>query len=265
MSNKRVNKAYVRYDGTGRVIPGSLILNRFKPKVGNWSETPAYECCNDVPVPPSLRMLFSNITEVSAIIGDASNVANWNTYFDLPTYGNPFTSVIVVGNEIKLLGGSNIQVKEDLFSEGPNLGIYLLSVNDEVGAIVELLENAFGAEAGDYIGSPFLKTVYFGGLVTITGNYTFYDCGELTSFIAPNLVSINEGAIFDTCISLETIEIPSCTSLGSTVGNNLVFIDVTGNNVTLTVPSALMTCNSGNPDGDIQYLQANNTVTIVTV
>jgi hypothetical protein len=26
-----------------------------------------------------------------------------------------------------------------------------------------------------------------------------------------------------------------------------------------------MTCNIGNPDGDIQYLQANNTVTIITV
>jgi hypothetical protein len=25
-----------------------------------------------------------------------------------------------------------------------------------------------------------------------------------------------------------------------------------------------MTCNGGNPDGDIQYLQANNTVTVIT-
>jgi hypothetical protein len=50
MSNKRINKAYVRYDGSGRVIPGSLILNRFKPKVGNLSETPAYLCCNPAPV-----------------------------------------------------------------------------------------------------------------------------------------------------------------------------------------------------------------------
>jgi len=48
-SNKRSLKAYVRYDGTGRIIPGSLILNRFKPAVGNWSETPAYECCNYTP------------------------------------------------------------------------------------------------------------------------------------------------------------------------------------------------------------------------
>jgi hypothetical protein len=45
-SNKRDLKAYVRYDGTGRVVPGSLILNRFKPKVGNWKEVDAYQCCN---------------------------------------------------------------------------------------------------------------------------------------------------------------------------------------------------------------------------
>lgn len=46
MSNKRDLKAYVRYDGTNRIIPGSLILSRVKPKVGNWVEIDAYECCN---------------------------------------------------------------------------------------------------------------------------------------------------------------------------------------------------------------------------
>jgi len=44
-SNNKL-KAYVRYDGTGRVIAGSLILQRFKPKVGNWVEIDANECCN---------------------------------------------------------------------------------------------------------------------------------------------------------------------------------------------------------------------------
>ena len=44
-SNNRL-KAYVRYDGTGRVIAGSLILQRSKPKVGNWVEIDANECCN---------------------------------------------------------------------------------------------------------------------------------------------------------------------------------------------------------------------------
>ena len=44
--NRKDLKAYVRYDGSGRVVPGSLILRRQKPKVGNWTEIPAYECCN---------------------------------------------------------------------------------------------------------------------------------------------------------------------------------------------------------------------------
>ena len=44
-NNKRL-KAYVRFDGSGRVVPSSLILQRNKPKVGNWQEIDAYDCCN---------------------------------------------------------------------------------------------------------------------------------------------------------------------------------------------------------------------------
>jgi hypothetical protein len=50
MATNNKLKAYVRFDGTGRIIPGSLILQRFKPAVGNWQETPAYECCNYTPI-----------------------------------------------------------------------------------------------------------------------------------------------------------------------------------------------------------------------
>lgn len=46
MATNNKLKAYVRFDGTGRVIAGSLILQRSKPKVGNWHEIDAYECCN---------------------------------------------------------------------------------------------------------------------------------------------------------------------------------------------------------------------------
>jgi len=48
-NNNRPLKAYVRFDGTGRIVPSSLILRRKKPKVGKWVEIPAYECCNYVP------------------------------------------------------------------------------------------------------------------------------------------------------------------------------------------------------------------------
>lgn len=38
-------KAYVRYDGTGRIVAGSLVLASSKPKNGDWVEIPAYDCC----------------------------------------------------------------------------------------------------------------------------------------------------------------------------------------------------------------------------
>ena len=50
MVNKKL-KAYVRFDGSGRVVAGSLILRKSKPKVGRWQEISAYECCGPV-IPP---------------------------------------------------------------------------------------------------------------------------------------------------------------------------------------------------------------------
>lgn len=45
MSSRKDLKAFVRYDGSGRVVPSSLILRKKMPKVGKWKEVPAYECC----------------------------------------------------------------------------------------------------------------------------------------------------------------------------------------------------------------------------
>jgi len=61
-SNNRL-KAYVRYDGTGRVIAGSLILQRSKPKVGNWVEINANECCNVPPLPSNCIEFVVDTTE----------------------------------------------------------------------------------------------------------------------------------------------------------------------------------------------------------
>jgi len=38
-------KAYVRFDGRGRVVAGSLILSPTKPKNGDWREVQRYSCC----------------------------------------------------------------------------------------------------------------------------------------------------------------------------------------------------------------------------
>lgn len=52
-NNNNKLKAFVRFDGSGRIIPSSLIVQSFKPKVGNWKEIDAKECCNYVPTTTS--------------------------------------------------------------------------------------------------------------------------------------------------------------------------------------------------------------------
>ena len=52
MGNKKSLNAYVRYDGTGRVVSSGNILQRFKPKDGNWKQIGAYECCDPSCLPP---------------------------------------------------------------------------------------------------------------------------------------------------------------------------------------------------------------------
>lgn len=48
-NNQKKLKAFVRYDGSGRVVASSLILRKQKPRVGRWYEIPEYLCCNGVP------------------------------------------------------------------------------------------------------------------------------------------------------------------------------------------------------------------------
>lgn len=52
--SKRDLTGYVRYDGSGRVVAGSLILRKKMPKVGRWKAVDTYDCCvgvNDAVTP----------------------------------------------------------------------------------------------------------------------------------------------------------------------------------------------------------------------
>ena len=108
--NKRDLKAYSRFDGTGRIVPGSTVLRRQKPKVGNWKEVPAYECCNDVILTfdmPDVSIndvtlrLFCNGTQInylytprdSANVTDVINILN-QTFNVLGVFSNPSAQII---------------------------------------------------------------------------------------------------------------------------------------------------------------------------
>ena len=100
-------------------------------------------------------------------------------------------------------------------------------------------------------------------LITI-GAGCFIGNSLVTSFSFP-LATTLASVIFDDCINVTSFDLSSVTDLGGSVGDNNVFRDIIGNNITITIPTAIMTANAGSPDGDIIELQTNNTVTIITV
>jgi hypothetical protein len=65
MANKRDLKGFVRFDGSGRVVAGSLILRRQKPKVGKWQEIVGYECCNPTTTTTTTVALTTTTTTIA--------------------------------------------------------------------------------------------------------------------------------------------------------------------------------------------------------
>ena len=103
--------------------------------------------------------------------------------------------------------------------------------------------------------------------ITAGGVACFYNCISLFDISLPVLTTAGDSC-FVGCTSLSVIDISNCDYLGSTVGDDSVFSGIINCTITLTIKSALMTCNEGQPDGDIQYLTdvaQGNTVTIIQV
>ena len=108
--NKRDLKAFSRFDGTGRIVPGSTVLRRQKPKVGNWKEIPAYECCNYV-----ATTFIVGVPQISRFPGDyfsitidvsqscASEVRYNISQYEL-TYTNLDELVIILNAELPQFG-----------------------------------------------------------------------------------------------------------------------------------------------------------------
>jgi hypothetical protein len=67
-NNKRPLKAYVRFDGSGRIVAGSLILRKNKPKVGKWHEIQAFECCNPTTTSTTTTLPVSTTTTTTTAV-----------------------------------------------------------------------------------------------------------------------------------------------------------------------------------------------------
>lgn len=226
--DKRPLKAYVRFDGTGRIVPSSLILRRKMPKVGKWAEIPAYECCNQPIIAPALFLTFvSNFPVV-----DPNDVSLWNTKL-----GSSFTSVTVIGMDVYLRGGAPFNMLSSALDSSE-----LVVIDDQINSVLSVNANSLS-------NNDILNVIKLPAVTSINDVTSFTGSGWGVDVYA-------------------TVYLPNCTSLGPTVGDDGVFFNVFtfgGATITLTVPASLMTCNAGFPDGDIVYLQSTNySVIIIT-
>lgn len=96
MATSNKLKAYVRFDGSGRVVPSSVILARFKPKVGNYQEIASTECCEYIP---------TTTTTSTTTTGDT--IVNWalNTF---AACGDPVGTISITYDGPTLCTSTNI-------------------------------------------------------------------------------------------------------------------------------------------------------------
>jgi len=283
----------------------------------------------------NLSIGFNDIENADILVGDSSNVEDWNTFFDLSGWSTPFTMVSIVGNTVILEGGKNILINKN-FENNSNI----VSIVDQ-GCICYIENNCFKfcdslttidfpeliAAGSECFNSCYSLTTIDLPALTTAGGFCFYSCYSLTTIDLPNLTTAGgscfsnsalttvnlpeltttggycfagcfdlenislpelttaDGSCFQSCNSLTTVDLPAlttagaqcflecaltsinlplCTNLGGSVDINQVFGGISKRNITLTIPASLMTCNGGQPDGDIQILQDSNTVTIIT-
>lgn len=248
------------------------------------------------PVTESLYfiMTFTDVVAMSeAYFINPNAVEDWNGLLF-----TTFSSVEVVDNTVTLTYGDTNTWVTSGFGFFYN-NTFIVSVNDQ-GELLEVIgaDTFFGctrlesiiANGVDNIEdrgitqNPLLTSVSFDTCVFVLANA--FEANGLTSLSLPALTgcaasafALNTamttfsapimtycgGLAWFRCTSLTDINIPLCSDLGGTVGDDFCFTDIVGQNITLTVPISLKTINGGLPDGDIQYLVANNTVNLIYI
>lgn len=133
-----------------------------------------------------------------------------------------YTAVSVIGNDVILTGGSGVDIPASALIDSN-----LVQVTDD-GSVNSMGDNCLAG-------------------------------GSIANLVLSAAVSVGDG-LLGNC-PLSNIELPACTALGSTSGNDGIFTGISGQSISAIFNIALATNNAGQPDGDILDLYANNDVT----
>ena len=254
------------------------------------------------PTPKPLSITITNLASASLDIGDATSLSDWNDFFETDIYADTaFTSINIVETEIQLFGATILNAKASLFSPNKNGYSWLVSIDDQAESIVDVSYGVFAqCQNLQNVNLPAVKRIgsesfigclnlssFTANLVQMIQSYAFQDCDNLTSINLPECLFLESSYVFSYCNLLTTVNLPKLQFIGESSFSNStslqtlyipsllstpqdrydysIFTDISGNDITLTIPNRFMTCDNGNIQPDIQYLLDNNTVTLITV
>ncbi len=191
-NNQKKLKAFVRYDGSGRVVASSLILRKNKPRVGRWFEIPEYLCCNGTS--PSTTTTTTNGGGVTptAWVGQITNSGpsdtwKWNAC-------NGFgTSIIVYTSTTTITGGTFLYLDASLTTPIPySNGAIVIQ-----GTVYDIVNGAINPLGGNGQPCGNITTTTSTTTTTYTGQYYNADysssaaCAGTGAFSLPLIVDPN--------------------------------------------------------------------------
>jgi hypothetical protein len=248
--------------------------------------------------PVGLRMVFDDIANAPVV--DPTNVGQWNTFYDLPTNGAVFTSVVVAGNQVTLIGGGAMTIRAQAFEADSNL----LEIYDDGSVVVAILNSAFAlsvitdatfdsaitigasAQPGAFLGASALVDLSLAAATTFINDFGAGSISTCTSIVTLSLPSalilpshfLSGSTALQTfsaplatdlgvagmanCTSITYIDLSSCVNLGSSAADAGVFNGITGQTVRLDIAAVNATNNGGGVHASVAYLIANNTAAV---
>lgn len=172
--NKRDLKSYARFDGTGRIVPGSLVLRRTQPKNGNWKEIPAYQCCNNVTLTTTVATDLSALPVkvrfycAGSLGSELLSSAGWTSAGWTGSYGAGFThttgNTTALSNTLAAVIGKKYVVSVQVSGAGAvgTINVSFGGISTSIGATGTTTIDVTASSAGNLTVTPsstFVRTV----------------------------------------------------------------------------------------------------------
>ena len=206
-------KAFVRIDGSGKVIPGGPILQAEKPKVGKWREINVKECCNYEPTTTTTTSSTSTSTSTTTTTTTSAPI---DVIVDVYTIADSACDTLLTSNANITTSTPVIVGKWYTPSYTSMLAYNIISLGGSGGAIETLVNerdtcNTFTDDitwSDTACSSP-------DGQFVVTGNGTTF-CNS-TVLIAPEFESLSVGSHIVTTFEGQTYTVSTNGSIFATV------------------------------------------------